>query len=364
MRTISVRGVCRCLVWGRVPALAVAAATVTAMAGASPGMASATAAAHRPPRPAASAGRSGLLGQAPAGLPAVRTFPTKGGILFGGNDGLADLTTQLGRNMAIDRTYYKLGGGTFPSFTDNAHMAAGSTLLVSLDANGHSYKSIIAGTYDTQISTFLTAVNAAAVKYDFSAIFITFQHEPDDPTATVEKLGTPAQFIEAWDHVHQLAASADLDWNQNAGGRLVWTLILVHNSYAMGTNAKGYWPGSSVVDAVAADGYNAYGCKAGQPNQKPAEIFGPLLSFAKANGGLPVIIAEWASNAALASNQAKYIKEMQTYLTDNHKKIKAAMYWDDSGPLCSFKIDTNPASIAAMKVLGASADMQGTAHMG
>ena len=361
MRTSSVRRVRRCLAWGRVLALAVAAATATTMVGASAAMASASAVAHRPPRPAApAAGRSGLaLRQAPA-APAVSTFPTRGGILFGGNDGIANLTTQLGRNLAITRTYYKLGGNAFPTFTDNEHMAAGSTMLVSLDANKHSYASIAAGQYDTQISAFLAEVNQAAIKYSFSSIFFTFQHEPD--TKQVAGLGTAAQFIQAWDHVHQLAASADLDWNQHLGGRLMWTLILVHNSYGMGTNAKGYWPGPGEVDVVAADGYNAYGCKAGQLNQTPAQIFGPLLSFATANGGLPVIIAEWASYAGLPSTQAAYIAEMQTYLTTNHKKIKAAMYWDDVGALCSFKIDSNPASIAAMKTLGASVDMQGTAH--
>jgi hypothetical protein len=350
MQTSSVRGLRRCLAGGRVLALAVAAATVTTMVGASPEMASA----------AAAAGRSGLaLRQAPA-APAVRTFPTKGGMLFGGNDGLANLTTQLGRNMAIDRTYYKLGGNAFPTYTDNKHMAGGSTLLVSLDANKHSYASITAGTYDTQILAFMTAMNADAIKYNLSSIFFTFQHEPDNKL--VASLGTPAQFIQAWDHVHQLAASADLDWNQNLGGRLLWTLILVHNSYAMGTNAKGYWPGAGEVDIVASDGYNAYPCKAGQTNQTPAQIFGATLSFAKANGGLPVFLAEWASDASSPTNQAAYIAKMQTYLTTNHKKIKAAMYWDDVGALCSFKIDGNPASIAAMKTLGASVDMQGTAH--
>jgi hypothetical protein len=358
MQTSSVRGLRRYLAGGRVLAVAAAAATVTTMVGASPGMASA--AAHHPSRPAAAAGRSGLaLWRAPA-APAVRTFPTKGGVLFGGTDGLSGLATKLGRPMAIVRTYYRLGGNAFPTYNDNKHMAAGTTLLVSLDANGQSYASIAAGHYDTQFTAFMTAMNADAIKYSLSAIFFTFQHEPDNPG--VAKLGTPAQFIQAWDHVHQLAAAADLDWNQHLGGRLLWTLILVHNSYAMGTNAKGYWPGPGEVDIVGADGYNAYPCKAGQTNQTPTQIFGATLTFAANNGGLPVFLAEWASNAALPTKQAAYIAEMQSYLTAHHKKIKAAMYWDSVGALCSFKIDSNPASIAAMKTLGASVDMQGTAH--
>jgi len=289
---------------------------------------------------------------------AINTFPTTGGTLFGGNTQLANVTTQLGRNLAIYRVYYTIGEN-FPTFIDNEHMSQGSTLLVSLDIKGQTYASIAAGQSDAQINTFLTAVNQAAIQYSFSSIFISFQHEPDNKLHA--GYGTAAQFVEAWDHVHQLAVNANLDWNQGTGGRLMWTLILVHNTYGMGTNANGYWPGPGEVDIVAADGYNTHGCTT-KPIMTPAQIFGSLLSFAAANGGLPVFLAEWASNAAQRTAQATFISQMQTYLTQNHKKIKAAMYWDDTTTNCSYKVDGNPGSIAALKTLGASADMQGTAH--
>jgi beta-mannanase len=315
----------------------------------------------------ATAGAGSLSGARPASklhtagrLTAANTFPTKGGILFGGTDQIANLSSQLGRNLAIIRVYYTIGQ-SFPSYIDNEHMSEGSTLLVSLDSNGQSYAGITSGQYDTTINTFLAAVNAAAVKYDLTSVFITFQHEPDNSKHA--SLGTPAEFVAAWDHVHALAAAADLDWNQGDGGRLMWTLILLHNTYAIGTNADGYWPGASEVDVVATDGYNSYGCsKTVTSNQTPTEIFSPLLSFAKTNGGMPVIIAEWASYAGNPAAQVTFIQQMQTYLTNNHRKIKAADYWDDAGAKCSYKIDSNPASIAALKVLGASADLQGTAH--
>jgi hypothetical protein len=291
---------------------------------------------------------------------AITTFPTKGGILFGGTDGLAKQTTALGRNLGIIRVYYKIGG-TFPVYVDAQHMSEGSTLLVSLDSNGQSYASIAAGTYDTQITSFLEAVNQAAITYNLSSIFISFQHEPDSSQHAV--YGTPAEFVQAWDHVHQLAVSNNLDWNQNAGGRLLWALILTHHTYAVGTNAGGYWPGPGESDIAAVDGYNSFGCGT-NPVQTPAALFSPVLSFAKANGGLPVIIAEWASLASDPTGQAQFITEMQTYLTTNHTKIKAAMYWDDGGANCSYVVDNNPGSLAALKTLGAASVMQGTAHMG
>ena len=56
----------------------------------------------------------------------------------------------------------------------------------------------------------------SAVKYHLPAIYVTFEHEADVLTHH-RALGTPAQFIQAWDHIHQLAAAAHLNWND--GGR-------------------------------------------------------------------------------------------------------------------------------------------------
>jgi hypothetical protein len=286
-------------------------------------------------------------------------FPSKGGMLFGGTDGLGNDLTAIGRNLAIYRVYYKIGG-TFPSFLDNEHMSQGSTMLVSLDSNGDTYTQIANGKDDASITSFLEAVNQAAITNNLSSIYISFQHEPDNSTHA--SLGTAAQFVQAWDHVHQLATSNKLDWNQNAGGRLLWAVILLHHTWALGTNAGGYWPGPGEADIVATDGYNSFGCGT-NPDSTPSEIFSPLLSFASANGGLPVIIAEYAAISSMPAHQAAFIGQMQTYLVANDKTIKVAMYWDDGGSSCDYHVDNNPGSLAALKTLGALAAMQGTAHL-
>src|SRR5215469_902565 len=188
------------------------------------------------------------------------------GALFGGNAALVPEEAALGRRLAIIRVYYHIGE-TFPQPMNRKYMAEGSTLLVSLDTtvalNGPSYAAIAAGREDSFISSFLRSVNRAAVHYHLGAIYISFEHEADDPHHLL--LGSPAQFDQAWDHVHQLAVDQHLDWNQ--GGRLHWVLILLHNAYNTGSShltatswAGQFWPGPSEVDAVAADGYNSYSC--------------------------------------------------------------------------------------------------------
>jgi len=291
------------------------------------------------------------------------------GALFGGNAALVPEEGALGRRLAIIRVYYRIGE-TFPQPMNRKYMAAGATLLVSLDAtvgrHGASYASIAAGHEDGFISSFLKAVNQAAVQYHLGAIYINFEHEANDPRRL--PLGSPAQFALAWDHVHQLAVDQHLDWDQ--GGRLHWVLILVHNAYNPGSShitaaswAGQFWPGSGQVDAVAADGYNSYSChlrlrNAPLSNPSPAELFGPVVSFAATHGGLPVFITEWGVDTTSRAGQARFIQQMQAFIAAN-REIVGAMYWDSEGNHCSYTVDGNPAAVAALAAMGRSTPLQG-----
>jgi hypothetical protein len=319
------------------------------------------AAAHEAIQPAAGEGSLGGLRLAtrprkPGKSRTVKSVPSAGGAMFGGNDGLVKEQGALGRKLAIVRVYYHIGG-TFPQVSDRRNMAQGSTELVSLDSAGQSYASIAAGREDGSILAFLRSVNQAALQYHLGAIYITFEHEPDGPQHA--SFGSPAEFARAWDHVHQLAVAAHLDWNQ--GGRLHWVLIFIHQTYGNG-RANLFWPGSGEVDIVAADGYNSFRCgNAAQPQiQTPAMLFNPLLAFAAAHGGLPAFIAEFGSDTSTPNAQPRFIEQMQAYLASN-RQIAAALYWDWAGANCSYSVDGHPAALAALAALGRSAMMQGRA---
>jgi hypothetical protein len=284
--------------------------------------------------------------------------------------------SQLGRRLAIVRVYYRIGE-TFPDQQARQAMAAGTTLLVSLDAvprGGPAYSSIVAGQYDRTILAFLDQVEQAAVRYRLGAIYVAFEHEADSQPRF--QLGSPAEFIAAWDHIHQLAASAHLDWN--TGGRLHWAWILTSFAFrkagaaqAQGPGAATYWPGTGEVDIVAADGYNADGCRSARPGSdmiatgtraaSPAKLFGPVVNFARSHGGLPVFIAEWGSVPyASPDMQAQYIDQMRTYVTAN-PEIAAVLYWNSHGQHngCDYSLDNHPAAIAALAAMGHSAGLQG-----
>jgi hypothetical protein len=128
--------------------------------------------------------------------------------------------------------------------------------------------------------------------------------------------------------------------------------------------ATDYYAGSSAVDAVGADGYNSPGCKSGTYTggsaATPSSVFGPIVTWARLHGNLPVFLAEWGSSATFPSKQASFIQQMQPFVAAN-KAIMGVLYWDGTGQFCSYKVNSNPSSVAALTALGQSSALQGHA---
>ena len=297
-------------------------------------------------------------------------------VLFGGTLNLLPEQGKVG-HLGIIRRYYSIGQ-KFEGPRIASIMQQGSTFLLSLDSprkGGPSYASIAAGKHDAAILSFLTQVDRDAVHYRTPAVYIGFQHEANNPANKI--LGTTAQFVAAWKHIHSLAARARLNWN--TGGRLHWVLILMHMAYftvserprwslSMGFAAN-YFAGNSYVDAVAADGYNAGSCglkeppgflQPGSSYVSPASMFNPALAFAQAHGHMPVFIAEWGSvryrNSAV---RPEFIHAMQQYVLAN-PAIKGVSYWDSWGlglrgqgspSACNISVNNDPQSLAALAVM-------------
>jgi len=290
-----------------------------------------------------------------------------GGVMFGGDVPLATAESRLGRKLAIVRVYGRLGR-PFGNPQINRIMAGGTTVLASLNTfpGGAGYADIAAGHQDVAIKSWLNQVEQSAVRYHLPAIYVTFEHEAD-VISDHRGLGTPAQFVRAWDHIHQLAAAAHLNWT--GGGRLHWVFILTHFAYINGRVSR-FWPGTQEVDIVGADGYNTGGCRVARathapfttgktPPETPASLFGKLVRFAASHGSLPVFIAEWGSVAYSNANvRVDWIRQMQTFVQAN-PEITAALYWDSQVPPCNYIINNSPGSLSALASLARSPLMQG-----
>jgi hypothetical protein len=316
-------------------------------------------------------GSLGKLGPALSGKGtkdnAAGTLAGVNGVMFGGDVPLAVEQAALGRKLAIVRVYDRLGQSFQSRLVDN-FLAQGSTILMSLDTfpGGTPYSAIAAGQQDATITAFLESMNSSASRYGLPAIYFTFEHEANVP-GTHQGLGTSAQFIQAWDHVHQIAVNHHLLWNQ--GGRIHFVLILTHFFYNNG-KAIQWWPGANEVDIVSADGYNTGGCRTARKNhsgfttgvtppESPASLFTGVVQFAAAHGGLPVFIAEWGSVAySNASVRVQWIQQMQSFVAAN-PAIHAALYWDSQVPPCNYIINNSPSSLSALTTLAQSPLMQG-----
>ena len=289
------------------------------------------------------------------------------GVMFGGDVPLVSEESALGRNLAIVRVYDLLGQ-SFVNRTMDSFMAHGTTILASLDVypGMPTYASIAAGQHDATIASYLESMNSSAIHYKLPAIYFTFEHEANTPGHHTG-LGTPAQFIQAWDHVHQIAVDHHLLWNQ--GGRIHFVLILTHFFYNNG-KAIQYWPGTNEVDIVAADGYNTGGCRIARkqhrpftygvtPVESPASLFSGVVHFAAAHGGLPVFIAEWGSVPwANPSVRVNWIQSMQSFVAAN-PAIHATLYWDSRVLQCNYILNGSATSLSALASMGHSALMQG-----
>jgi hypothetical protein len=298
---------------------------------------------------------------------AAGTLAGVSGVMFGGDVPLAAEQPALGRKLAIVRVYDRLGQKFSTPMVDN-FMAQGTTILVSLDTfpGGAPYSSIAAGQYDSTITSFLEALNSSAVHYGLPAIYFTFEHEANVP-GHHQGLGTPGQFVQAWDHIHQIAVDHHLEWSQ--GGRVHFVLILTHFAYINGS-ASQFWPGANEVDIVGADGYNTGGCRTARAAHRsfgngqtapvsPASLFTDTVRFAASNGGLPVFIAEWGSVAySSTSVRVNWINQMDSFLLGN-PTVHAALYWDSQVPPCNYILNNSPSSLSALTSLAQSPLMQG-----
>jgi hypothetical protein len=290
------------------------------------------------------------------------------GVMFGGDLPLATAESKLGRKLAIVRVYDRMDQHFSNPQLDRV-MAGGTTVLASLDTfppNGPSYAGIAAGREDKVIKSWLNEVEQSAVKYHLPAIYVTFEHEANNQ-AHHQGLGTPAQFVQAWDHIHQLAAAAHLNWTD--GGRLHWVFILTHFAYDNGQAGR-FWPGTHEVDIVGADGYNTGGCRKARAAHAqfstgktapvtPASLFTSVVRYAASHGSLPVIIAEWGSVAYRNANvRINWIHQMQAFVQAN-PEITAALYWDSQVPPCNYILNNSPGSLSALSGMAHAPDMQG-----
>lgn len=293
----------------------------------------------------------GLASPASAMIPAAATTARHHGqhgqhaALFGGTVSLVGREHALGRRLAIVRSYYRMGEPLRRS--DEALMAGGRTLLVSLDSPVR-YQVVSGGRYDGYLRRFLRDLNAAAARDHLAGVWVGFEHEAD--LRLKHWLGSPAAYRRAFRHVMRLGRGLRrIRW---AGIYMARSFIPTRNQWPWERKIEGqaaaYWPGRPVVPAV--DGYDSTNCGKGTYHGvTPQRVFGPAAAFA-AKRHVPLLIAEWGASAHNPSAQLTFIREMARWVPA-HRQVRAVMYWDSSQPGgCAYQVRGR--SLAALRAMG------------
>ncbi len=246
---------------------------------------------------------------------------------------LADLQASDGRPLTVvdhyapwDQTFFKV---------ELADFAAGRIPMISWSPGGTTTAAaIVNGSQDAVIT------RAAETMKSFGhPFFLRLAYEMDQPPGSPRYIGTPSEFIAAWQHVYDIFQQVGA-----TNARFVWCAIAAN--FATG-KAQSFYPGSQYVDWIAADGYNWYPAKSSWATYSGG-LFDAFYAWASQQGK-PLMIAETGSmeDSTNPGRKAAWILDAASWV-QSHPAVKAWVYFSSVSPKgYSFQLSTSASSQAA-----------------
>jgi hypothetical protein len=182
-----------------------------------------------------------------------------------------------------------------------------------------------------------------------TTLMLAYNHEPEGHDRLT--LGTPSEFIAAWQHVHQI-------FDQQGVTNVVWTWQMTEWAFRAGSDSEQYaprwYPGDAWVDTIGADAYNWFTCGANATGRyNELQVMGdPVLAFARAHGKT-ASFPEFGAHAN--PNRAQWLVNAHRYLADNSDVVTAAFYFNraPTNPAngdCEWPL-TSPSEFAALRAM-------------
>ena len=202
--------------------------------------------------------------------------------------------------------------------------AAGALPLVQLNPRHVALAQIVTGRYDDEIRRYADAVRTFSCP-----IVISFGHEMNGwwyPWG--EPWTTPATFIAAWRHIHDVFAAA-------GAGNVIWSWDPSHQYRSKASLASRWFPGNRYVDWVGVDGYLGAG-------ETFAQVFAAQLQNIRHITSKPVYLAE--TGVAGGPDQAWQIAGLFGALQRYHL---AGLVWFDLNRKQPWRLEGRPPAVAA-----------------
>lgn len=245
-----------------------------------------------------------------------------------------------------------------PDAQDRAVLATGAIMHFAIDARdfGHpetpwvTWSDIAAGRFDNELMA-----QAKGIASIGRPVFVTLDHEPDQARHRIQ--GSPADYVRAWRHVHQLYARV-------GATNAVWVWVVMGWMPAASI-ALQMWPGNDVVDWISWEAYDDAGCRSGPAVPDKSLSFAHvvqsfyiyLLDHGRQDGidtTKPIMISETASAvAAMSTKPSRWYQSIPPYLSTN-PRIKAVGLWDHMGrpETCSFQFSSDPSRSSDVATAG------------
>jgi hypothetical protein len=224
---------------------------------------------------------------------------------------------------------YLAWGTSFDPQAVSAAWAYGALYYIAWEPYDMSVQAIADGQSDAYITRFARAVRTLNLP-----VAISFGHEMNGnwyPWGSGQT--TPAQFVAAWRHIHDLfiqAGASNVIW--------VWNPNIVNPVPQVPLSV--YWPGDSYVDWVGITGYF--------PASGPetfATLYGPTMAEIKRFTAKPIIIAETSVETGPSELQAAHSLVAGV---KRHPGVLGFIWFDFDKDGVDWQIESRPTLRAAM----------------
>ena len=221
------------------------------------------------------------------------------------------LEASSGGHVNVAQMIYNWGD-TVPSWRESYAISQGRTPMISW--GGTSTTEIASGKDDTYIRSTATAIKALG-----GQVFLRWFWEMDG-SYFAPQTGTPAEFKAAWAHIHGIFASI-------GATNVVWVWCPTGYGFTTGA-AQTFYPGDSLVDWVAADGFNPYPVVGGSSPTSFASLFTAFNAWGTSIGKPMMIGATGVMEASDPMAKANWIRNMARTIQVLDPGIRAICYLD------------------------------------
>lgn len=248
---------------------------------------------------------------------------------------------SLGRPLDTILVYHDMSttpDGTFPNSAEG-QLSRNHLLVFSWaptiwsTGQWYSWETITSGALDNSV----LIPEAIRLRNFGTTVFLSFAPEAD---SSGPSQGTPAQFVAAWRHVHDLFAREkvrNVVW--------VWTTTgyLPHAS-----TIAAMYPGNSYVDWIGYDPYNYFSCR-NTGWQSFSQTIGPFYQWLSARHfGKPIMLTEYGTSPDPGNPdlEASWYQDIVPTLKQ-YSDIKALNRWNSTTDQCNFTLSSESAQAQA-----------------